>query len=270
MTNSNYYESKQPSLGKSFGIKDFSQLASTPVPKPLMGGLAILLAILAYGFFLLHQDPKAFRIWIHEDGLVEWLTFVELLMTSVYSFIIFHLLNQFDAGKPARRVWLFLGLLFLFGAMEEISWGQRVFGIQSPEWFSKHNRQSELNIHNLILYGVNINRLVFGKILATTLGIYLFLVPLLYRLSKGWKGLLNRWRFPVAQNYQILLFIIVLIVIRLHVGLSRRVDELFELFSSYIIFLTLAHPHNRDIIPLKNGTAWIRKSYFGEGKGETS
>jgi hypothetical protein len=97
------------------GIDDFSQLASTPVPKPLMGGLAIIIGIIgivAYGLLLLHKDQSAFRIWIREDGLVEWVTFAELLMTSVYSFIIFHLLNQFDAGKPARRVWLFLGFLY--------------------------------------------------------------------------------------------------------------------------------------------------------------
>jgi hypothetical protein len=270
MTDSKFQESNQPSLWKSMGIEDFTQLASTPVPKPLMGGLAIIIGVIVYGLLLLHKDQSAFRIWIREDGLVEWLTFAELLMTSVYSIIIFCLLNQFDGGKPARKVWLFLGVLFFFGAMEEISWGQRIFGIQSPEWFLWHNRQSELNIHNLILYGVNINRLIFGKILAMIVGVYLLLVPLLYRLSKRWKNLLNRWRIPVAQNYQILLMIIVTIVIRMHLGLSKKVDELLELSSCYIIFLILTHPYNRDIIPLKNGIALIQKAYFGNGKGKRS
>jgi hypothetical protein len=191
-------------------------------------------------------------------------------MTSVYSIIIFHLLNQFDGGKPARRVWLFLAFLFFFGAMEEISWGQRIFGVQSPEWFLEHNRQSELNIHNLILYGVNINRLVFGKILAMIVGVHLLLVPLLYRFSKRWRELLNRWRIPVAQNYQILLLLVVVIVIRMHLGLSKKVDELLELSSCYIIFLILIHPYNRDIIPSKNGIALIQKACFGNGKGKRS
>jgi hypothetical protein len=248
------------------GIEDFTQLASTPVPKPLMGGLAIIIGVIVYGLFLLHKDQSAFRIWIREDGLVEWLTFAELLMMSVYSIIIFCLLNQFDAGKPARRVWLFLAFLFFFGAMEEISWGQRIFGIQSPGWFLEHNRQNELNIHNLILYGVSINRLIFGKILAMIVGVYLLLVPLLYRFSKRWRELLHRWRIPVAQNYQILLMIIVTIVIRLHLGLSKKVDELLELSSCYIIFCILTHPYNRDIIPFKNGIAWTRNAYVGEGK----
>jgi hypothetical protein len=34
-------------------------------------------------------------------------------------------------------------------AMEEISWGQRIFGIPTPTFFKEHNYQKELTIHNL-------------------------------------------------------------------------------------------------------------------------
>jgi hypothetical protein len=40
-----------------------------------------------------------------------------------------------------------LGALII--ALEEISWGQRLFGLNTPEWFQKHNIQNELSIHNL-------------------------------------------------------------------------------------------------------------------------
>jgi hypothetical protein len=70
-----------------------------------------------------HKDQSAFRIWVREGGLVEWFTFAELLMVCIYTIIIFCLLNQPDAGRPARRVWLLLGFLFFLGAMEEISGG---------------------------------------------------------------------------------------------------------------------------------------------------
>ena len=33
---------------------------------------------------------------------------------------------------------------------EEISWGQRLFGIAPPEFFATHNVQGEINVHNLI------------------------------------------------------------------------------------------------------------------------
>jgi hypothetical protein len=52
----------------------------------------------------------------------------------------------------------FLGFLYLLLAfalfvilMEEISWGQRIFGIANPAFFKEHNYQGELNIHNLDL-----------------------------------------------------------------------------------------------------------------------
>ncbi len=49
-----------------------------------------------------------------------------------------------------------LGLLYLvfafalfFLAMEEISWGQRIFSILTPAYFEENNFQKELNVHNL-------------------------------------------------------------------------------------------------------------------------
>ena len=38
--------------------------------------------------------------------------------------------------------------LFLVG-MEEISWGQRMFGVAPPAFFHDNSRQDEINIHNL-------------------------------------------------------------------------------------------------------------------------
>ena len=119
-------------------IKELAQLSSTPMPKALIAGFAVCLGLLIYGLLLLHRDQEAFLVWIREDGLVEWLTFVELLIMSAFSFLISFTFNRSEPGSAVKRVWLFLGFLFLFGAMEEISWGQRILGIESPEWFLKH------------------------------------------------------------------------------------------------------------------------------------
>lgn len=225
-------------------IKELIQLSSTPIPKALMAGLAFILGIFVYGLVLLHQDQEAFLVWIREDGLVEWLTFGELLIMSAYSLTIAHAFSRSEQGIPAMRVWLFFGLVFLFGAMEEISWGQRVFGIESPEWFLKHNKQGEINVHNLLVYGVNINKVVFGKILAILIGIYLFAVPLLYRFNERVKDFIDRRGIPVAQNYQILLCVIVIIVVQLHLTLSKKAGELLELSNCFFFLLILVHPYN--------------------------
>ncbi len=266
-----YGNPKKHSVWKSIQqIEGFTRLASTPIPILLIGGLAIVLGIVVYGLILLRQDPGAFHIWIREDGLAEWLTFVELSIMSIYSFTVSFSFEHCSETKAARRAWFFLGLLLLFGAMEEISWGQRILGVTSPEWFMRHNRQGETNIHNLVLWGVNLNRFIFGKILTVVIIIYVGVIPLLYRSNKRVKEFINRWAIPIAQNYQVLLFIIITIAIRMHLNLSKKVGELLELSTCYITLLILAHPYNREIISFKKGRAFVRKASPDEGEGEGS
>ena len=247
-------------------IKELTRLSSTPIPKALMAGLAFILGILAYGLVLLHRDQEAFLVWIREDGLVEWLTFAELLIMAIYSCIVSRVFSRSEQGRPPRRLWLSLGLLFLFGAMEEISWGQRILGIESPQWFLRHNRQGETNLHNLLVFGVNINKLVFGKILAVLIGIYLLAVPLAYRLGQTFRDFITRWGVPIAQNYQILLGIIVVLVVEPHLRIAEKAGELRELCICFVFLLILLHPYNHEIFPLKAGAFWGWKAPFGESK----
>jgi hypothetical protein len=260
------HKPKQPSGGKTMRIEDFTKLSPTPIPKVLIGGLAIILGILAYGLFLLHHDREAFLIWIREDGLAEWLTFIELLIMSVYSFMSSYLFSHSKNEEAARRVWLFFGFLFLFGAMEEISWGQRILGIESPEWFLKHNRQFETNVHNLVIYGVNLNKLVFGRILGIMVLIYMLATPILYRLNRSFKNFINRWAIPIPQNYQILLFIIINIILGYHLGLIKKVSELRELSNCFFFLLALMHPYNDQVFPIKGLSFLKRTILMKEGK----
>ena len=237
----------------------FSRLSSTPVPKILIAGLTFIIGILVSGLILLHEDQEGFLVWIREDGFVEWLTFVELLIMCVFSFMMSKAFSHSNRESAAERVWFVLGFLFLFGAMEEISWGQRVFGIESPEWFLMHNKQGEINLHNLVIYGVKINKLVFGKILAILVGFYLLIVPLAYRVHGRFRNLLDRWAVPVAQNYQILLFVIVTLVIQLHLKLERKAGELMEFWNCFLFLLILMHPYNHEIFPPVGMRFWKQK-----------
>ena len=228
--------------------------------------MIILLIILTYGLVLLHHDKEAFLFWIREDGLVEWLTFVALIMMSAFSFLMSFEFSRSGVEGRAKKVWLFLGFLFLFGAMEEISWGQRILGVESPEWFLKHNRQFETNVHNLVIYGVNLNKVVFGRFLGIMVLIYMLATPILYRLNRKFKNLINRWAIPIPQNYQILLFIIVNAILQYHLGLTKKVSEMRELSNCFFFFLVLIHPFNDQLFPIK-GLSSLRKMVFmTEGK----
>jgi hypothetical protein len=245
-------------IGVAVRIKEFAGLSSTPMPKALMAGLAVCLGLLIYGLLLLHHDQEAFLVWIREDGLVEWLTFVVLVIMSAFSFVMSYDFGRSGPARGAKRVWLLLGFLFLFGAMEEISWGQRVLGIESPQWFLRHNKQGETNLHNLIIYGVSVNKLIFGKILSILIGIYLLAVPVLYRINGSFRNFINGWGIPVAQNYQILFCVLVIILVQIHLGLAGKVAELRELCIAYLFLLILVHPYNREVFPLKEIAPWKR------------
>ncbi|HEV3002107.1 MAG TPA: hypothetical protein VGW75_15300 [Solirubrobacteraceae bacterium] len=52
-----------------------------------------------------------------------------------------------SAWKPVVLGVLAVGLFFAAG--EEISWGQRIFGVDTPESVRAENAQGELNVHNL-------------------------------------------------------------------------------------------------------------------------
>ncbi len=86
-----------------------------------------------------------------EDGFFEYLTAILFFLSSVFMF--------FTAFR--MRNWWFLGLFLLLfvGAGEEISWGQRLLGIDTPEDLKKLNVQGEITLHNLEIF----NRENFDK-----------------------------------------------------------------------------------------------------------
>jgi hypothetical protein len=112
---------------------------------------AVALLFIAIGI----ADPDRFRAWMQEDGWVEWWTFHAFFGAGLVT--VWTLRGSFKrpGATPAPR-WLYrsgLALLALFClvvAMEEISWGQRLFGLKPPEFFLAENYQQELNLHNLL------------------------------------------------------------------------------------------------------------------------
>ncbi len=76
-----------------------------------------------------------------EDGFFEWLTFWYALVAA----LIWAWLSIRYRLVPFLLPFAF----FLFFAMEEISWGQRLFEWETPEFIGSVNYQNETNIHNI-------------------------------------------------------------------------------------------------------------------------
>lgn len=108
-------------------------------------GLSV--AVLA-GFFVLRTlDPNLYLAVIAEDSWAEYFQFFSYLTAG---FVLVASAHRARTGQRVVRVALALcGIALMLVAAEEISWGQRILGIDTPESYQQINFQNELTLHNL-------------------------------------------------------------------------------------------------------------------------
>ena len=148
--------------------------------KRALAANVLLLGFLGAFAWLEASYPDLYYRSVQEDQALEWASF--------WSFFVAGGVFAVAAWRQHRRVgalpWFLVGLaLFcVFVAMEEISWGQRVFGHRPPDYFLAENYQQELNLHNLA--STDLRLLVFRGIILGY-GVFLpiiALVPVARRL----------------------------------------------------------------------------------------
>lgn len=129
---------------------------------------------------------SSFMDWLCvEDGIVENSEAILYLLAGLGFLLIY--------VKRSKNWWhLALALLFLGMAGEEINWGQRIFGIQSPEIMVEHNVQGEISLHNLD--GIHQHIRFVGVIFIM---LYFFLAPVLSRYNVGFRAFVDRLKLPV-------------------------------------------------------------------------
>jgi hypothetical protein len=113
----------------------------------------LLAAYITLAFPVLAMGNKVVAAMLPEDHYFENVGALSLFVTSVLFFYGFWVARKtLDKSWPSlvkKLVYLGLALLFFFGAGEEISWGQRIFGFKTPDALAQVNKQDELNLHNL-------------------------------------------------------------------------------------------------------------------------
>ena len=113
----------------------------------------VLYLILAYS--TLGWGEKWAAILYPEDHYFENVGAISLFAASAIS--LFAFMRALNMRDILRIHWIkllvygALAMLFFFGAGEELSWGQRVFHIQSPSGLAQENIQQELKIQNLAI-----------------------------------------------------------------------------------------------------------------------
>lgn len=193
--------------------------------------------------------------YVEEDGPIEWLT--ELPLFIIFIACMWYLIRF----AKRKNFWFFiiylcigLGSFFVFG--EEISWGQRIFNFKTSEYFQEHNSQDEENIHNLILDGEKLNKIIFTDALIAGVVIYLIIFPLLYSRNKKFKNFVDKAALPLPTIAQIISCVLVFILSFL--TFDPKGAELLEFGGCFMFMLIILYPLNREARTINNSSQLSR------------
>ena len=205
------------------------------------GLVALSLAVGLYYFFALGKEAFE-QQYVVEDGIVEYGTALFLLGIGIYN------LSKFIRYRKLHGLLWAIGtlgfaLLFIFGAGEEISWGQRLLGFETPDSLRAINRQEELTLHNIRIGDFDVNKLIFSKLLTIVLIIYFVVFPLLFKRVEWIKSLANNFGVPVPQLHHIIIFLIATLIVLLIP--SGKNAELHEFAFAAIFFIIFLFPLNK-------------------------
>lgn len=201
----------------------------------------ILMLVLCLIPIIFLFDEELYLLIIREDGVIEYLTASFLLFASIKLFFLF--LKIYKKYSVFNFGLLSYSLVLFFGFGEEISWGQRIFGIQSPSFFSENNFQGEINIHNMMVMGVDLNRWIFTYVLVLIFTFYFLITPIMYYKNKFPKTIVNRFSFLIPNYLYSSIFLITTLIINLN--LAEKVSEVWECSFAVTIFFICFNSLNK-------------------------
>ena len=200
--------------------------------------LMSLLPLVILTFFI---NIELYNEIIKEDGLIEYLT--ALLLLSISLLLVNKLIKvKFSKGYKwfIFNLILVLGLFFGFG--EEISWGQRIFGVTSSEFFTENNLQGETNFHNLMINGVKINEWIFTYAFSILFGFYFFLLLIVYKNNAFVKNTIDGFGLPIPKFKHTVIFVVITIIIMIIPDGKKW--ELWECLFALVLLMIFVEPYN--------------------------
>ncbi|WP_113913693.1 hypothetical protein [Roseovarius dicentrarchi] len=202
-------------------------------------GLALIAAVV-----IATVSPEYFSlVFAAEDRLVENGTALFLLVASVVLAV--NAVSLWRRGRHGAALLTALyALMFFMAAGEEISWGQRIFGWESREFFKQNNKQYETNLHNINVGGVQLTKTLFGPVLTICILLYLVGLPLIYPRGGRIAALADRMAVPVPWLKHAVIALVATVIIAL-LTVDRK-WEVYELIFSLLMVSIFLLPQNRD------------------------
>ncbi|NQU86348.1 MAG: hypothetical protein HQ541_11355 [Mariniphaga sp.] len=214
---------------KKLGINRFEKITYIAI--------LILLATVTVMFYF-YPD----QLWqaVQEDAIFENMTILVLIACLV---ICINNSRKLIARKNHTGslvyILLSLGLFFVIG--EELSWGQRIFNINSGSYFLENNTQSETNLHNLQIGNTRINTLIFTQLGTIVLAVYFLFSRLLCKKIKWFENIRKRFSIPLPKLHHTIFFYFAFLMV--YIFDYKRNDEVFELILPCIFMLIFLYPY---------------------------
>lgn len=177
--------------------------------------------------------PVGYVFLIAEDCWAESATFVCCMLAFCFLFAAFrkdkHLL------MPG---YVLLAIFVLFVGLEEISWGQRIFGIDTPSFIREYNYQQELTFHNMGLFSFLKSGMIIGIMVSLWAIVFPFISMKMDRLRK--LGL--KFGIPVVPSYLWPLFAIAVFFISFNsIAKGEEIGEMLLCFAFAAYALDVFH-----------------------------
>lgn len=207
-----------------------------------LGTCVLVAAFIASGM----SGAVFFEYFGAEDSLIENATAVLLVCAGfVLGTRVWHVRKSLS--RTALVLGLIYGLAYLWAGGEEISWGQRILGFESPDYFLQNNDQQEFTFHNLVIGDVKLDEFLFGPVLSVIILSYLILLPILWTKADWVKRVTSAMVIPVPRAHHAVFALLVTLIIPL-LDQSRRweVYECIFALLSLGIFVNPANPLRQD------------------------
>ncbi len=216
-----------------------------------LSGILITLYLVASYWVILYILTFKQAIYLTiEDGFTETLSVICVLLAGgLFVYLFFNSKNaavKYPLRLKRNYFYLLLGLFCIVIIGEEINWGQRILGLNAPEWMGERN-SNELNLHNLdtLFYFLGV-RVTAGKLYFAFVLLYFALIPLIVALSAKIRVLLEKIQLPVVSAFIALFFLLNFIFFRLFLGFEmpdgyndvsfpQTVMEIYEINYAFLL-----------------------------------
>jgi hypothetical protein len=176
-------------------VEKFSKIATFLFP-------IFFISVLVFNKIIFGPGNISYFMFLAEDGPVEYATTVFFFLSFLFSTIIGLKFIKVKKNFFALLYFLLSASFFIAG-FEEISWGQRIFQIETPENFSE-NLQNEITFHNFPKLH---NLVIIGYFLVSLIGSFSWIIFSKTNKLKSFKKFFIPQHFLMSYFVPIFLFV---------------------------------------------------------------